>query len=143
MKFSFQSLLPRLPNLTYPVSDQLAEFVIFFVGRSKEDGMLNDVGVGLQAAGGVAQLDVDRLPEEVVGHLTNLAKRWGSGRIESDSFTRPVGQKRVFCFTNIKCTFEAPPKSNLHIAVSHINSLRLLIRRIIYPAEVINRPLSI
>ena len=58
------------------MSDQLAEFVIFFVGRAEEDGMLNDVGVGLQAAGSVAQLDVDRLLEEVVGHLTNLAKRW-------------------------------------------------------------------
>ena len=96
--FSHSCLVCFASNLTYPVSDQLAEFVIFFVGRPKEDGVLNDVGVGLQAARGVAQLDVNRLPEEVVGHLTNLAKSWGSGRIESDSFTRPAGQKRVLLF---------------------------------------------
>lgn len=55
--------------------DEFAKLVVLFVGRWKQNKMLRDIGVGLKTARGVAQLNVNRLVQEVVRHLTHLDKQ--------------------------------------------------------------------
>ena len=41
--------------------DEFAQFIVFFVGGPQENEMLDDVGVGLETARCVTQLNVNRL----------------------------------------------------------------------------------